>query len=252
MKFYNVQNYIRYKEDMKQYMNRVDLTQVWDEYTRDELIVKFLPLVENLARKFSTAQQASGVMNINDLIQEGSKGLIQAVDKIIWDTVLEAEDPEKRLKSFLSKRIKGAIRRAVDINRGTMRIPEHKINEIRKDNGEDRQAIEMFFNSVFTSLDALMDDESTTYDVPDDVKSYNPDLLTSYLMSLLHVHLTDKEAEVIILSYGLHCDKLSAKEIAAKLDIRGDSAYVRVSQLKRQAIDKLIANVDYSQVIDFL
>mgnify|MGYP003634254283 CR=1 FL=1 len=252
MKFYNVQNYIRYKEDMKQYMNRVDLTQVWDEYTRDELIVKFLPLVENLARKFSTAQQASGVMNINDLIQEGSKGLIQAVDKIIWDTVLEAEDPEKRLKSFLSKRIKGAIRRAVDINRGTMRIPEHKINEIRKDNGEDRQAIEMFFNSVFTSLDALMDDESTTYDVPDDVKSYNPDLLTSYLMSLLHVHLTDKEAEVIILSYGLHCDKLSAKEIAAKLDIRGDSAYVRVSQLKRQAIDKLIDTVDYSQVVDFL
>ena len=133
-----------------------------------------------------------------------------------------------------------------------MRIPEHKINEIRKDNGEDRQAIEMFFNSVFTSLDALMDDESTTYDVPDDVKSYNPDLLTSYLMSLLHVHLTDKEAEVIILSYGLHCDKLSAKEIAAKLDIRGDSAYVRVSQLKRQAIDKLIDTVDYSQVVDFL
>ena len=43
-----------------------------------------------------------------------------------------------------------------------------------------------------------------------------------------------------------------AKEIAAKLNIKGDSAYVRVSQLKRQAINKLINNVDYSQVIDFL
>ena len=133
-----------------------------------------------------------------------------------------------------------------------MRIPEHKINEIRKDNGEDKQAIEMFFNSVFTSLDALIDDTSTTYDVPDNIKSYNPDLLTSYLMSLLHIHLTDKEADVIILSYGLHCDKMSAKEIANKLNIRGDSAYVRVSQLKRQAIDKLINTVDYSQVVDFL
>ena len=71
-------------------------------------------------------------------------------------------------------------------------------------------------------------------------------------MSLLHVHLTDKEADVIILSYGLHCDKMSAKEIANKLNIRGDSAYVRVSQLKRQAIDKLINTVDYSQVVDFL
>tara|TARA_B110000211_G_scaffold79089_1_gene92754 strand:- start:1680 stop:2081 length:402 start_codon:yes stop_codon:yes gene_type:complete len=133
-----------------------------------------------------------------------------------------------------------------------MRIPEHKINEIRKDNGEDRQAIEMFFNSVFTSLDAMIDDSSNAYDVPDEVKSFNPDMLTSYLLSLLHVHLTDKEADVIILSYGLHCDKMSAKEIADKLNIRGDSAYVRISQLKRQAIDKLIANVDYSQVIDFL
>ena len=251
MKCYNVQNYIRYKEDLKQSINRLE-GKMWDEYTRDELVIKFLPLVENLARKFSTAQQASGVMSINDLIQEGSVGLIAAVDKIIWETVLEAEDPEKRLKSFLSKRIKGAVRRAIDINRGTMRIPEHKINEIRKDNGEDRQAIEMFFNSVFTSLDALIDDESTSYDVPDEIKSYNPDLLTSYLMSLLHVHLTDREAEVVILSYGLHCDKMSAKEIANKLNIRGESAYVRVSQLKRQAIDKLINTVDYSQVIDFL
>ena len=251
MKCYNVQNYIRYKEDLKQSINRLE-GKMWDEYTRDELVIKFLPLVENLARKFSTAQQASGVMSINDLIQEGSVGLIAAVDKIIWETVLEAEDPEKRLKSFLSKRIKGAVRRAIDINRGTMRIPEHKINEIRKDNGEDRQAIEMFFNSVFTSLDALIDDESTSYDVPDEIKSYNPDLLTSYLMSLLHVHLTDREAEVVILSYGLHCDKMSAKEIANKLNIRGDSAYVRVSQLKRQAIDKLINTVDYSQVVDFL
>jgi RNA polymerase sigma factor (sigma-70 family) len=251
MKSYNIKNYIRYKEDLKQSIKRLE-DKPWEEYTRNELIIKFLPLVENLARKFSTAQQASGVMDITDLIQDGSRGLIAAVDKIVWSTVLEAEDPEKRLKSFLSKRIKGAIRRAIDINRGTMRIPEHKINEIRKDNGEDRQAIEMFFNSVFTSLDALIDDESTSYDVPDEIKAYNPDLLTSYLMSLLHVHLTDREAEVVILSYGLHCDKMSAKEIANKLNIKGDSAYVRVSQLKRQAIDKLINTVDYSQVVDFL
>ena len=54
------------------------------------------------------------------------------------------------------------------------------------------------------------------------------------------------------LSYGLDCDKHSAKEIAAKLGIEGSGAYVRVSQLKKQAVDKLIANVDHSQVIDFL
>ena len=251
MKCYNVQNYIRYKKDIKQIVKRTDFCKPWDEMTRDELITLFLPLSENLARKFSTTQQASGVMTINDLIQEGNLNLTVAVDKIIWETIYEAEDPEQRLKSFLSKRIKGGIRRAIDKKRGTMRIPEHKINEIRK-NDTDRSQIEMFFNSVFISLDKMLDDANISFEVPDKVKSYNPELLCSYLLGLLSQHLTDRESDVIKLSFGLGCDKLSAKDIASHLGIRGDSAYVRVSQLKKQAIDKLIDNVDYSQVVDFL
>ena len=58
--------------------------------------------------------------------------------------------------------------------------------------------------------------------------------------------------EVLRLSYGLDCDKHTASEIAAKLGINGTSSYVRVSQLKKQAVDKLINNVTYEQVIDFL
>jgi len=251
MKSYNIKNYIRYRKDLEKQIKKIELKEL-NEYTRDQLIIKFLPLVENLARKFSTAQQASGVMDITDIIQEGSKGLIQAVNKIDWDTISKSEDKDKTIKSFLSKRIKGAIRRGIDINRGTMRIPEHRINEMRKNNDSDKKAVEEFFNSVFISLDALVDNSNNAYDVPDNIKSYNPDLLSSYIMSLLWVYLSEKEAEVIILSYGLNCDRMPAKDIAEKLDIKGDSAYVRISQIKRQAIDKLIENVNYSQVVDFL
>ena len=251
MKCYNVQNYIRYKKDIKQIVKRTDFCRPWDEMTRDELVVLFMPLAENLARKFSTAQQASGVMTINDLIQEGNKNLVIAVDKIVWDTIYEAEDPEQRLKSFLSKRIKGGIRTAIDINRGTMRIPEHKLNEIRKSD-EDRSQLEVFFNSIFVSLDQMLDDANIGFEVPDKIKEYNPELLSAYILNLLSQYLDERESSVIKFSYGINCDKLSAKQIADKLDIKGDSAYVRVSQLKRQAIDKLIDNVDYSQVVDFL
>ena len=251
MKCYNVQNYIRYKKDIKQIVKRTDFSLPWHVMTRDELVLLFMPLAENLARKFSTTQQASGVMTINDLIQEANKNLIIAVDKIVWDTIYEANDPEQRLKSFLSKRIKGGVRRAIDINRGTMRIPEHKLNEIRKSD-KDRNQLEMFFNSVFVSLDKMLDDANIGFEVPDKIKSYNPELLCSYLLNLLSQHLTNREADVIKFSFGLNCDKLSAKQIADKLDIKGDSAYVRVSQLKKQAIDKLVDNVDYSQVVDFL
>ena len=88
MKKYNVQNYIRYKQDLSQAIKRIPKKE-WNEYTREELITLFMPLVENLGRKFATSQQASGVMSINDIIQEGNAGLTAAVDRIIWDTILD-------------------------------------------------------------------------------------------------------------------------------------------------------------------
>jgi len=251
MKKYNVQNYIRYKEDLKKSMPS---DKFYDYYTRDELIVKFLPLVENLARKFSTTQQASGVLSINDLIQIGSEALIKAVDKLDWERLIDSEDIEKTLKSFFAKRIKGHIRRRVDMARGGMRIPEHKLNEIRK-NPKDKKMVAMFFNSVFLSIDAQVtddDEENMIYQIADKSEPYNIQILNIYLKGLMKKHLTDIEYEVLRLSYGLDCDKHSANYIAGKLAIRGTSAHVRVSELKKQAVQKLIDNVDHSQVLDFL
>jgi len=251
MKKYNIQNYIRYKEDVKQAVARLE-GKMWDEYTREELTIKFLPLVENIARKFATSQQASGVMTIMDMIQSGSLGLTHAVRKLDYEKLKESEDMEKTLKSFFSKRIKGSIRRQIDSNRGSIRIPEHKLNEIRKDFGKDKKMVEMFFNSVFLSIDANPSDEDMVYQIPDNSEPYNIDLLNIYLKGLCQAHLSDREYQVLRLSYGLDCDKHSAKQIAEYLKIEGSGAYVRVSQLKKQAVDKLIANVDHSQVFDIL
>jgi DNA-directed RNA polymerase specialized sigma subunit len=90
------------------------------------------------------------------------------------------------------------------------------------------------------------------YQIPEESEPYTTDLLNIYLISLLKQHLTEKEYQVLRLSYGLDCEKHSASEIAKKLDINGSSSYVRVSQLKKQAVDKLIENVDHSQVLDYL
>ena len=253
MKKYNVKNYIRYKEDVKACMPDEEFD--YFELTRKDLIIKFLPLVENLSRKFSTTQQASGVLTINDLIQIGSEGLIKAVDRLDWEVLNESEDIEKTLKSFFSKRIKGAIRRRIDMQRGDMRIPEHKINEIRKNNGKDKKMVAMFFNSIFLSIDAqpLNDDnENMMYQIPDKSEPYNISLMNVYLKSLMEKHLDYNEYEALRLSYGLDCNKHSAKEIAEHLKINGISSYVRVSELKKQAVQKLIDNVDHSQVLDIV
>ena len=252
MKHYNIQNYIRYKNDLEVTLKRLEVKD-WHEYSRDELVTVFLPLVENIARKFATSQQASGVMAITDLIQEGSLNLIKAVDRIDWSTIELSEDKEKTLKSFFSKRIKGGIRRAIDINRGQMRLPEHMYNEIRKNFGKDKKMVAMFFNSIFLSIDAgPRDEDDILYQIEDKSEPYNQQFLNMYLMSLLKQHLEPKEYDVLRLSYGLDCDKHSAKQIASQLGIEGSGAYVRVSQLKKQAVDKLIENVDHSQVLDYL
>mgnify|MGYP003124939211 CR=1 FL=1 len=222
MKHYNIQNYIRYKQDLEKTIKRIEL-------------------------------KASGVMSIMDIIQEGNLNLIKAVDRIDWNKMAESEDQEKTMKSFLSKRIKGGIRRAIDINRGQMRLPEHVTNSIRKNFGKDKKAVAMFFNSIFLSIDAgTREDDDLFLQIEDKSEPYNQEFLNMYLMSLLKQHLEIKEYDVLRLSYGLNCNKHSANEIAKELNIEGSSAYVRVSQLKKQAVQKLIENVDHSQVIDYL
>ncbi len=249
MKKYNIKNYIRYKEDVKLSIGRIPIKNFID-YSPKELKVIFLPLVENIGRKFATAQEASGVMSIMDIIQEGSIQLCKAVDKIDRTKLFESEDIEKTLKSFLAKRIRGGIRREIDRNRGTMRIPEHKLNEMRK--GKDEKMVAMFFNSIFLSIDAQPEDENMVYQIPDKSDPYNEVLLNAYILSLLNKHLEFNESFVLSKSYGLDGPKWSANEIATALEIKGVSAYVRVSELKKQAVDKLIENVDHSQVLDYL
>ena len=254
MRKYNIANYVRYKKDVEAQLKKVrkpidgDYTYLTDK----EIQINFLPLVETLARKQSTSDQASGVLSINDLLQEGSLGLCAAVSKLDRELLIKSDDQEKTLKSFLSKRIKGAIRRAVDNCRGDIRIPEHKLNEIRK-NPKDEKMVSMFFNSVFSSIDDKpADDENMAYQVIDKSEPYNIALLNTYLLSLMKTHLTLTQYDVLRMSYGLDCDKHSANDIAAKLGINVATAHVRISQIKRDAIQQLIDNVDSSQVLDYL
>ena len=250
MKKYNQNNFSRYKQDVKASQPK---DKAWDEYTRDELIIKFMPLVENIARKFKDSDAANGVVSLSDRIQFGHIGLIKAVDKIIWKQILTSKDPERTIKSYLAKRIRGAIRRATDANRSGMRIPEHKLNEIRND-FENHKNSELFFNSIFQSIDATIgDEENMLMQIPDTSEDpMKKENLSYKLRGIMLKHLTEKEYHVIRISFGINCDKLSAKQIAEKLNMKGSSSYVRVSQLKKQAIEKLKQVINHSQVVDYL
>jgi DNA-directed RNA polymerase sigma subunit (sigma70/sigma32) len=201
-------------------------------------------------------------MDITDIIQEGSIGLIYSVDNIDWDKIKESNNQEQTIKSFLSKRIKGSIRRAIDINRGAIRIPEHKLNEIRKDGSTDDRLLVLFFNSITESLDQDFDssddhffDGEINYSkdwYEDKSIEYNVDILNVFILSLFKKHLTTVESEVLRLSYGLDCEKHSANAISEILGFKGPSAYVRVSELKKFAISKLISKCDPKQLFEYV
>ena len=71
MKKFNIQNYLRYKDDLETSVERV-LNSKEEEFPdetwpREDVIIYFMDLVEQIARSFSTSDQASGVMDITDL-----------------------------------------------------------------------------------------------------------------------------------------------------------------------------------------
>jgi len=254
MKKYNIQNYIRYKEDLKLSMPE---GKFWDEYTRNELIIKFMPLVENLARKFATSHQAIGVLSINDLIQAGNVGLIMAIDKIDWAILHDSADIEQTIKSFLSKRIKGTIRRYINANMGDIKIPEWKINEIR--NKSEDPIVNTLLNkakSMYMGDFKISNNEGddTPIEITDNSKHYNLDLINNYLLALIKKHLTEREGDVIRLSFGLDCDKHNAVEICKIFGIEGSYKMkgARISEIKREALRKLANKTNDLQLPDLL
>ena len=73
MKKYNVVNYVRWKNDVVESIRAIPQelreqaeNNIFTNLSREQTITMFLPLVENISRKFSTTQQASGVMTIMD------------------------------------------------------------------------------------------------------------------------------------------------------------------------------------------
>ena len=261
MRKYNITNYNRHRADLKQVTDTIPKQLPDFQLTRDDLIVKYMPLVENLARKFPTGQMASGILDITDLIQYGYLALIKAVDKIDITILIDSKDSEKTIKSFISKRVKGAIRRAIDIHRGSMKIPEYKLNELRGldlDEEDHDPRLILFYSQVFESIDGITGKENVhsweypAYEILDDAPLYNIDLINAYLLGVMKKYLSQQQYDILRLSYGLDVPKMNAIQIAAFLDMNMATANVRVSQIKREAINVLIRETDPNEIFEIL
>ena len=110
--------------------------------------------------------------------------------------------------------------------------------------------------SLYIGDFTVNNDSESNYEleIADDAPDYNVTFMNEYLLALIKKHLTDREREVIRLSYGLDCDKHDAVEICEILGIDGSykKKGVRISEIKRKAIDKLIEKTNDAQLPDLL
>ena len=140
---------------------------------------------------------------------------------------------------------------------GDIKVPEWKINEIRKK--ADNPVVNTLLNkskSMYIGDFKVNNEEGSDYEIelPDETEGYNVDLINSYLLALLDKHLTERESDVLRLSFGLDCKKHNAVEICDVFGIEGSYKMkgVRISEIKREALDKLINKTNDLQLPDLL
>jgi len=243
-----------------------ELVKLWCEVKRGsgrakrKLIEGNLRLVVPIAKKY----YRPGV-DFLDLIEEGNLGLIKAIERF---------EPKRgyRFSTYATYWIEQAIKRSVEIQTKTIRIPVHTwealkkylreweklhlklgryptIEEMKKQLNLTTRKIRnivniIAFSSGMSSLDQpVSEDEETSLEetISEKIPTEAPD----YLISLLKLHadintamqiLLEKEKKIIRLRYGLEDGKnRTLEEVGKILKISRE----RVRQLEKRTLEKL-------------
>ncbi len=227
-----------------------------DKEAREKLVQMHLRLVIPTAKRF-----ARSGMDLMDLVEEGNLGLLQAIDKF---------DPSKgfRFSTYAIHWIEQYIRRAVEEQSGTIKIPSHAWDNMRlwgktwdklkeklgREPSLKEMASEMNISarqvrsildtlSAAYSVDSLSsalseEEDMTLEDTITDYGKGNPDDLVTNasankeLLGILD-EINPRDKEILIMRYGIASEEpLTLAEVSQKLGISRE----RVRQIEERAV----------------
>ncbi len=217
---------------------------------REELILKYLPLVKSIA--FTIKRHLPNTIDVRDLIGHGIIGLIKALEKL---------DTQKNPESYLKIRIRGAIYdylRSLDFGSRRIREKERRIREALKELteklgreptdeeiaqhlGERVENLQQDLNKISFSymlnLDDIFTEEKRNYE--EVISSQRIDVEEEIIKKDLADKLKDaieklEEREKLVIQL-IFYEELPLKEIASILGC----SISRVSQIKGDALTKL-------------